>query len=48
MRDGNDIGGFSEPKGKITMYKFIIEHNTLHFGYAKDFAVSFMLSTISV
>ena len=24
------------------MYKLIIEQNTLHFGYAKDFAVSFV------
>ena len=38
--DAYDIGGFSWPKGKITMYKFAIEHNTLHFSYAKDLAVS--------
>ena len=48
MRDGRDKGGFSEPKGKITMYKLIIKHNTLQFRYTKDFSVSFMFSTIFV
>ena len=44
MRDGNDIGDFLGQKvKKVTMYKLIIEHNTLHFYYAKDFAVSFFV-----
>ena len=48
LQDDNDIVGFSWPKGKITVYKLAIKHNTLHFSYAKDLAVSCLLFIIFV
>ena len=42
QREMATISEIFGPKGKITMYKLIIEYNTLDFGYAKDFAVSFL------